>query len=63
LADLAIIKSHSRSYASDDNPYSEAQFKTLKYPVPTPALRLAAGRQDLLPDLLRLVYSGLHLTE
>nr|WP_246542432.1 IS3 family transposase [Collimonas antrihumi] len=31
LVDLGITKSHSRPYISDDNPYSEAQFKTLKY--------------------------------
>jgi len=31
LADLGITKTHSRPHASDDNPYSEAQFKTLKY--------------------------------
>ena len=31
LADLGVIKSHSRPYVSDDNPFSEAQFKTLKY--------------------------------
>jgi putative transposase len=31
LADLGIIKSHSRPHVSDDNPFSEAQFKTLKY--------------------------------
>ena len=31
LVDLQVIKSHSRPYVSDDNPYSEAQFKTLKY--------------------------------
>jgi putative transposase len=31
LVDLDITKSHSRPYTSDDNPYSEAQFKTLKY--------------------------------
>lgn len=31
LADLGIIKSHSRPHVSDDNPYSESQFKTLKY--------------------------------
>lgn len=30
MADLAIIKSHSRPYVSDDNPFSESQFKTLK---------------------------------
>ena len=31
LADLGIAKSHSRPHVSNDNPYSEAQFKTLKY--------------------------------
>ncbi len=31
LVDLEVFKSHSRPYVSDDNPYSEAQFKTLKY--------------------------------
>jgi transposase InsO family protein len=29
--DLDIAESHSRPHVSDDNPYSEAQFKTLKY--------------------------------
>jgi len=32
LADLGVTKSHSRPHVSDDNPYSESQFKTLKYP-------------------------------
>jgi putative transposase len=31
LIDLGVIKSHSRPHVPDDNPYSEAQFKTLKY--------------------------------
>lgn len=31
LADLGITKIHSRPHNSNDNPYSEAQFKTLKY--------------------------------
>ncbi len=31
LADLGLRKSHSRPYTSNDNPFSEAQFKTLKY--------------------------------
>ena len=37
LVDLDIAKSHSRPYVSDDNPYSEAQFKTLKYRPEFPA--------------------------
>jgi putative transposase len=31
LADLGVTRTHSRPHVSDDNPYSEAQFKTLKY--------------------------------
>ena len=31
LSDLEITKTHSRPHVSNDNPYSEAQFKTLKY--------------------------------
>lgn len=31
LADLGVTKTHSRPYTSTDNPYSEAQFKTMKY--------------------------------
>jgi putative transposase len=31
LADLGVTKTHSRPHVSNDNPYSESQFKTLKY--------------------------------
>ena len=31
LADLGITKTHSRPHVSDDNPFSESQFRTLKY--------------------------------
>jgi putative transposase len=31
LADLGVTKTHARPHVSNDNPYSEAQFKTLKY--------------------------------
>ena len=37
LADLGVTQSHSRPHVSDDNPYSEAQFKTLKYRPDFPA--------------------------
>ena len=30
-ADLGVTKTHSRPHVSDDNPYTESQFKTLKY--------------------------------
>jgi len=31
MADLGVTESHSRPHVSDDNPFSEAQFKTMKY--------------------------------
>ena len=37
LADLGVTKTHSRPSTSDDNPFSEAQFKTLKYRPDFPA--------------------------
>jgi putative transposase len=37
LADLGVTQSHSRPHVSDDNPYSEAQFKTFKYRPDFPA--------------------------
>jgi transposase InsO family protein len=37
LADLGVIKTHSRPYVSNDNPFSESAFKTLKYRPDFPA--------------------------
>ena len=31
MADLGVTKTHSRPHVSDDNPYSESHFKTMKY--------------------------------
>lgn len=31
LADLGVVRSHSRPKVSNDNPYSKSQFRTLKY--------------------------------
>jgi Integrase core domain len=31
LADIGVTKTHSRPHVSDDNPFSESQFRTLKY--------------------------------
>ncbi len=31
LADLGVTKTHSRRHVSDDNPFSESQFQTIKY--------------------------------
>ncbi|QIZ37110.1 transposase family protein [Saccharopolyspora sp. ASAGF58] len=40
LVDLGVLRSHSRPRTSNDNPYSEAQFKTMKY---MPDFRLFAA--------------------
>jgi putative transposase len=37
LADLGVVKTHSRPHVSDDNPFSESQFKTMKYRPDFPA--------------------------
>ena len=57
LSDLAILKSHSRPKVSNDNPYSEAQFKTLKY---CPAF---PGRFGSLPGRPRVLRRVLHLLQ
>ena len=31
LSDLGVTKTHTRPYTSNDNPFSESQFKTMKY--------------------------------
>ena len=36
LADLGVTQSHSRPHVSNDNPFSEAQFKTLEVPARLP---------------------------
>ena len=48
LADLGVTQSHSRPHVSNDNPYSEAQFKTLKYrpDFPTRTVTLLARPVD-----------------
>jgi len=54
LADLGVTKTHSRPHVSNDNPYSESQFKTLKY---RPEFPERFGSQEdaraLTSDLLR----------
>ena len=56
LADLGVTKSHSRPHVSNDNPYSEAQFKTLKYRPYFPArFGSIEARTRALPGLLPLV--------
>ncbi len=43
LADLGVVKTHSRPQVSNDNPFSESQFKTMKYRPELPgALRVSS---------------------
>ena len=46
LADLGVIKSHSRPHTSDDNPFSEAHFKTFKYRPEYPGRFLDLGAAE-----------------
>jgi putative transposase len=43
LADLGVTKSHSRPRVSNDNPFSESHFKTMKYRPETPARFASLG--------------------
>lgn len=49
LADLGVDKTHSRPHVSNDNPYSEAQFRTLKYRPEMPERfgSVQHGREDI----------------
>ena len=55
LADLGVTRSLSRPQVSDDNPFSEAQFKTLKYHPSFPGRFGDQGHQDVLSIVLPLV--------
>ena len=56
LADLGVTRSLSRPQVSDDNPFSEAQFKTLKYHPSFPGrVRGSGPSQDVLSIVLPLV--------
>ena len=56
LVELDIARSHSRPHVSDDNPYSESQFKGDEVSAGlSAALRLHRGCSSTLPSLLPLV--------
>jgi hypothetical protein len=55
-ADLSITKTHSRPYTSNDNPFSESQFRTMKYRPEFPDRFGCISRWPcLLPYVLSLV--------
>ena len=59
LADLGVTKSHSRPHTSNDNPFSESHFKTMKYQPQFPQrFGSIQDAKTLLPQLLRLVQPG-----
>ena len=55
LADLGVLQSHSRPHQSNDNPYSEANFKTLKYFRSSPGVRQPRRRPAVLRGFLQLL--------
>lgn len=60
LSDLRITKSHSRPHVSNDNPYSEAQFKTLKYCPVFPGKFTSLGDAREFCDLFFIYYNTQH---
>jgi putative transposase len=54
LADLGIEKTHARPHVSDDNPFSESQFKTLKY---SPGFPDRFGSPEHARDVSRMLFS------
>ena len=59
LADLGVTRSHNRPHTSNDNPFSESHFKTLKYQPRFPQrFGCIEDAKRLLPQLLRLVQPG-----
>jgi putative transposase len=50
LADLGVTKTHSRPHVSNDNPFSESAFKTLKYRPGFPERFMRASRSREQPD-------------
>jgi putative transposase len=53
LADLGVTKSHSRPHCPNDNPFSESQFKTLKY---RPDFPERFGSQQHARDFCRIFF-------
>jgi putative transposase len=54
LADLGVEKTHARPHVSDDNPFSESQFKTLKY---SPGFPDRFGSPEHARDVSRMLFS------
>ena len=59
LADLGVTKTHSRPHCPNDNPFSEAQFKTLKY---RPEFPTDSGRRSTRTDSVSDSFLGTTMT-
>jgi putative transposase len=60
LSDLRITQSHSRPHVSNDNPYSEANFKTLKYCPAFPGKFASLGEASEFSGLFFTYYNTQH---
>ena len=60
LTDLNITRSHSRPHVSNDNPYSEAAFKTLKYCPVFPGTFATLDDARAFSDLFFTYYNNEH---
>jgi len=60
LADLGVEKTHSRPHVSNDNPYSESQFKTLKYRPDFPRRFASIEEARAFCRLFIAWYNGVH---
>jgi putative transposase len=61
LADMGVTKTHSRPHVSDDSPFSESQFRTLKYRPEGPEFpdRLTAlGASRTVALFVRVFFAG-----
>jgi putative transposase len=60
LVDRGVTKTHSRPHVSNDNPYSEAQFKTLKYRPQFPARFSSLAEAEAFCAAFFLWYNDAH---
>ncbi len=60
LSDLGVAKSHSRPHTSNDNPFSESHFKTMKYRPEIPARFESEGHARAVFRLLFQWYNFQH---
>ena len=60
LSDLDVIRSHNRPHTSNDNPYSESQFKTMKYSPDYPERFASIGEARSWMNAFTYWYNHIH---